>query len=40
LEKKQDTGKALRILAHKLARAVYDRLKRKTAFARAIFLRN
>jgi transposase len=32
LEKKHDKGKALTILAHKLARAVYDLLKRHTAF--------
>jgi Transposase IS116/IS110/IS902 family len=32
LEKKHDKGKALTILAHKLARAVYDMLRRKTAF--------
>jgi hypothetical protein len=32
LEKKHDKGKALSILAHKLARAVYDMLKRQTAF--------
>src|SRR4029450_8936332 len=39
LEKKQTTGKALTILAHKLARAVYYMLKRKTAFDMAMFLR-
>ncbi len=39
LEKKHDTGKALSILAHKLARAVYYMLKRKTAFDMDIFLR-
>jgi transposase len=39
LEKKHDKGKALTILAHKLARAVYDMLKRQTAFARDRFLR-
>jgi hypothetical protein len=33
------TGKALTILAHKRARAVYDMLKRKTAFDRDIFRR-
>jgi transposase len=33
LEKKHHKGKALTILAHKLARAVYDMLTRKTAFA-------
>jgi transposase len=32
LEKKQSQGKALTILAHKLARAVYDMLKQKIAF--------
>jgi transposase len=31
LEKKHDKGKALRIVAHKLARAVYVMLKRHTA---------
>jgi hypothetical protein len=31
LEKKQGKGKALTGLAHKLARAVYDMLKRDTA---------
>lgn len=39
LEKKHDQGKALSILAHKLARAVYDLLKRQTAVEMAIFLR-
>jgi transposase len=39
LEKKHDTGKALSILAHKLARAVYYMLKRKTAFDMDIFFR-
>jgi transposase len=38
LEKKHDKGKALTILAHKLARAVYDMLKRKTVFDMDIFL--
>src|SRR5438093_9716808 len=38
LEKQHDQGKALTILAHTLARAVYDRLKRHTAFAMAQFL--
>jgi transposase len=38
-EKKHGTGNALTILAHKLARAVYDRLQRHTAVAMAIFLR-
>jgi transposase len=32
LEKKHDKGKALTVLAHKLARAVYDMLKRQVAF--------
>ena len=32
LEKKHDKGKALTVLAHKLARAVYDMLKRHVAF--------
>jgi hypothetical protein len=32
-EKKHGQAKAWTLLAHKLARAVYDRLKRKTAFA-------
>jgi transposase len=39
LEKKHAKGKALTILAHKLARAVYYMLKRKTAFDMDIFLR-
>src|SRR5262244_3491468 len=39
LEKKHDKGKALSILAHKLARAVYFMLKRKTAFDMDVFLR-
>jgi transposase len=34
LEKKHDKGKALTILAQKLARAVYDRLTRQVAFDR------
>jgi len=38
LEKKPSKGKALTILAHKLARAVYDMLKQKTAFDMAKFL--
>lgn len=38
VEKKHDKGKALSILAHKLGRAVYYMLKRKVAFAIAIFL--
>jgi len=32
MEKKHGQGKALTILAHRLARAVYDMLKHKTAF--------
>jgi transposase len=39
LENKHDTGKALTILAHKLARAVYYMLKRKTAVDMDLFLR-
>jgi hypothetical protein len=39
LEKQPDKGKALSIRAHKLARAVYVRLKRKTAFDLEHFLR-
>jgi transposase len=39
LEKKHHKGKALTILAHKLARAVYYMLKRKTAFDMDMFLR-
>jgi transposase len=38
LEKRHDKGKALTILAHKLARAVYYMLKRKTAFDMNRFL--
>jgi transposase len=38
LEKKHDKGKALRILAHKLARAVYVMRKRQTAFDLEPFL--
>ena len=38
LKKKHDKGKALTILAHKLARAVYYMLKRKTVFDIDIFL--
>ena len=37
-EKKHSKGKALTILAHKLARAVYYMLKQKTAFAISKFL--
>jgi transposase len=39
LEKKQGKGKALTIFAHKWARAVYDMLKRDTAFNLDTFLR-
>jgi transposase len=39
LETKHDKGKALSILAHQLARAVYFMLKRKTAFDLEQFLR-
>jgi transposase len=39
LEKKHDKGKALSILAHKLGRAVYYLLQRKTAFDMDHFLR-
>jgi transposase len=39
LEKKHSKGKALTILAHKLARAVYHMLKRQTAFDLDTFLR-
>jgi transposase len=38
LEKKHSKGKALTILAHTLARAVYDMLKRQTAFDLNTFL--
>jgi transposase len=38
LEKQHDKGKALTILAHRLARALYCRLKRKTAFEMDTFL--
>jgi transposase len=38
LEKKHRKGKALTILAHTLARAVYYRLKRQTAFDLPTFL--
>jgi transposase len=38
LEKKHSKGQALTILAHKVARAVYDMVKRKTAFDRHRFL--
>jgi transposase len=39
LEKQHGQGQALTLLAHKLARAVDDRLKRQTAFALDSFLR-
>ena len=39
LEKKHDKGKALTILAHKLARAIYYMLKRQTACDMDMFLR-
>jgi len=39
LEHKHSKGKALTILAHKVARAVYSRLKRQTAFDLDTFLR-
>jgi hypothetical protein len=38
LEKKHGKGKALTILAHKLARAVYYMLKRERAFDMNTFL--
>ena len=38
LEKKHDKGKALSLLAHKRGRAVYDMLKRQTAFDMTLFL--
>jgi hypothetical protein len=38
LEKTHDKGKALSLLAHQLARAVYSMLKRHTAFDREKFL--
>ena len=38
IEKKHGQGKALTVLAHKLARAVYDMLKRGTAFSMDQFL--
>jgi len=40
LKRKHGKGKALTILAHKLARAVYYMLKRETAFDMKLFLRN
>jgi Transposase/Transposase IS116/IS110/IS902 family len=38
LERKQGKGKALTVFAHQLARAVYDLLRRETAFNRDKFL--
>jgi len=38
LEKKHGKGKALTVLAHKLARAVYYMLKRAVAFDMEAFL--
>jgi hypothetical protein len=38
LEKPQGKGKALPMLAHPLARAVYSMLKREGAFAMATFM--
>jgi transposase len=40
LEKKHGKGKALTVLAHKLARAVYHMLKRETAFDMPRFLQS
>jgi len=40
LEKRHGQGKALTVLAHKLARAVYHMLKRTTAFDRQMFLQS
>jgi transposase len=40
LEKKHGKGKALTVLAHKLARAVYYMLKRETAFEMPLFLQS
>jgi len=40
LEKTHGKGKALTVLAHKLARAVYHMLKRKTAFDMSLFLQS
>ena len=40
LEKKHGKGKALTVLAHKLARAVYHMLKRETAFDMPMFLQS
>jgi len=40
LEKKHGQGKALTVLAQKLARAVYYMLRRKTAFDMSMFLQS
>jgi transposase len=40
LEKKHDKGKALTVLAHTLARAVYDMLKRHVAFDKKQFFQH
>jgi hypothetical protein len=40
LEKKHGKGKALTVLAHKLARAVYYLLKRDVVFDLGIFLQS
>jgi transposase len=40
VEKKRGKGKALSILAHKLGRAIYYMLKRKTAFDMNLFLKS
>jgi transposase len=40
LEKKHGKGKALTVLAHKLARAVYHLLKRRGAFDLKTFLQS
>ena len=40
LERKHDKGKALTVLAHQLARAIYDMLKRQVAFDTAQFFQH
>lgn len=40
LERQQGQGQALSLLAHKLGRAVYDMLKRRTAFDMDRFLKS
>jgi hypothetical protein len=40
MEKKHGKGKALTILVHRLARAVYDMLERQTAFDMEKFLQS